>query len=415
MSRLQKIGFSNLTSLEDALNKLFKEIIVLSGEIISINDCLNRILAEDIVSKIDVPNFERSAMDGYAVIANDTFGASQKKPVKLKKIGIIDIGDVSSQKLKPGEAIRISTGAMIPDGATAIIKIEDSELNGDIIYVFNSVTPDKNVVKIGENIKKNSKVLTQGLELKAEHIALLASLGFETVKVIKKPKISVYATGNELVEVGKPLGKSQIYNTNTLMIKALIQIYGGVTTRDITLKDNKEDITTELINATNNSDLIVFSGGTSVGIKDLLPEIIREKGTILTHGISMKPGSPVLIGIVRNRLIFCLPGTPVAAYVCFIKIVGPSIKKMLGSAILDPRAEVRAIMSKDVPGTELGTIHYLRVKLKEIEGQLLADPIMLKGSSIITSLTESDGIVEIDPNQEGLKKGDQIIVKLFPK
>ncbi len=415
LSRLHKIGFSNLSSLEDALNKIFKEISVTTGELVSINDSLKRILAEDIVSDIDVPSFDRSAMDGYAVIANDTFGASQKSPAKLKQIGTIEIGESSSQGLSKGEAIRISTGAMIPDGATAVVKIEDTEIQRSTVVLYNSITPGKNISKRGEDIKKGSKVLLQGIELNAEHIALLASLGFDKVKARRNPNVSAYATGDELVEVGHMLGKSQIYNSNTIMIKNLIKIYGGITIKDATLRDNKEIIEKELFKALDDSDIVVFTGGTSVGTKDLLPDIIKEKGTILTHGISMKPGSPILIGIVRDRLIFCLPGTPVAAYICFIKIVGPSIRKMLGSTVLDPRAEVRAIISKDVPVTELGAIHYLRVKIKDRENQLYADPVMLKGSGVISSLTESDGIVEIDSEREGLKKGDQIVVKLFPK
>jgi len=414
MERLRKIGFSKLTRLEDALEKLFNTIKSMSNEEIETSMALNRILGENIISGMDAPPFDRAAMDGYAIIAENSFGASPKNPKKIKKIGQIEIGEVSELRLNKGEAIRISTGAAIPEGCDAVIKIENTEIEGDIITLYDSLVPGKNISKRGEDIIAGTDVLSEGIEIKAEQIALLSSLGFKTVKVRTKPKISVFSVGDELVEVGESLQKNKIYNSNTPMIANLVETYGGEVLDQATLKDDKESLKKNLLNATEKSEIVVFTGGTSVGTKDLLPEILNENGTVLTHGIAMRPGSPVLIGQVNNRIVFCLPGTPVAAYICFLKIVGLAIRKMLGCIELDPRKKIIAEINNDVPVSGLGALNFLRVKMKREEDKIIAFPIRLRGSGVLTSLTQSDGIVEIKPNQEGLKKGELVVVDLFP-
>ncbi|MFW9773330.1 MAG: gephyrin-like molybdotransferase Glp [Candidatus Thorarchaeota archaeon] len=415
MEKLRKIGFSKLTPINDALGKLFSKIQESSIEEIEIKHALNRILAEDIVSELDIPPFDRSAMDGYAIKAEDSFNASLKNPKKIKLIGIIEIGESANFKVHKGEACKISTGAPLPEGTDAVIKIEDTELENDLISLYTSLVPGKNVSKKGEDIKKGTQVLKKGLDLKAEHIALLSSLGYNYVRVKVKPRVSIFASGDELLEPGDTLKPGKIYNSNTLMISTLVNLYGGLVIRAETVKDDKSIIKKRLIEAKDDSQILVFTGGTSVGTKDYLPEIINELGIILTHGIAMRPGSPVLLGLLNDTLIFCLPGTPVAAYVSFLKITGLAIRKMLGCSILDPRVEISAIINKDVPVSSLGILHYLRVKIEQDNYNYVAYPIKLKGSSIITSLIHSDGIVEIPPNQEGLKKGEIVNVKLFPK
>jgi molybdenum cofactor synthesis domain-containing protein len=415
MERLQKIGFSKLSPLKEVLKNLLTRIQLNPIEEININKALNRILATDIISELDIPPFNRSAMDGYAIKAEDSFNASPKNPKKIKYVGAIEIGETSTFKLNKNEGIKVSTGAPIPEGADAVIKIEDTEIENEIIKLYISLPPGKNVSKKGEDIMKGTRVLNKGTELKAEHVALLTSLGYNKVKVRIKPKISVFSSGDELLEPGTQLQPGKIYNSNTPMISALIRIYGGTVIRGETIKDDKIIIKNKLIEAAKDSQIIIFTGGTSVGTKDFLPEIVNEAGTILTHGIAQRPGAPVLIGFLNETLIFCLPGTPVAAYVSFLKITGPVIRKMLGCSVLDPRTEVIATISKDVPVSGLGYLHYLRVTLEKSQEEYTANPIKLKGSGVISSLTFSDGIVEIPPNQEGLKKGDKVNVKLFPK
>ena len=415
LERLRKIGFSKLTSLEDAIKKLDSHIKFSSIEENQTSTALNRILAEDIVSQIDIPPFERAAMDGYALRATDTFEASLKNPKKVKLVGKVEVGGISDLEINEGEAIRISTGAAIPKGADTVIKIEDTDIKDDIITLFTSLVPGKNVSKKGEDIPKGKKILNRGIQLKAEHIALLSSLGFTKIKVRARPKVSVYATGDELIELGNPLEPNKIYNSNTPMISSLVKTYGGIVIRESTLKDDKEKIREILLKSVKDSDIVIFTGGTSVGTKDLLPEIMQESATILIHGVAMRPGSPILIGYKDKKVIFCLPGTPVAAYIGFLKFVGITIRKMLGCLKLDPRIEIFATLKKDVPVSSMGYIHHLRVKIKRIGNEYIAFPIKLKGSGVLTSLTKSDGIVEIPSYQEGLKEGVKVLVKLFPQ
>lgn len=415
MEKLRKIGFSKLTPIDDALNKIFSKIQETSVEDIDIREGLNRILAKDIVSESDVPPFDRSAMDGYAIKAENSFSASFKTPKTIKLIGTVEIGESAKIKIEKSEGCKISTGAPLPEGADAVIKIEDTEIENDVIKLYTSLVPGKNISKKGEDIKKGTQVLSKGIDLKAEHIALLSSLGLNNIEVKIKPRVSIFSLGDELVEPGDTLKPGKIFNSNNLMISTLVNLYGGFVKRAETFGDDKSTIKQNLIEAVKDSQVLIFTGGTSVGTKDYLPEIINELGTILIHGIAMRPGSPTLLGLFNDTLIFCLPGTPVAAYISFLKVAGPAIRKMLGCSLLDPRNEIPAIIDKDVPVSSLGILHYLRVKIEEKNNTYVAYPIKLKGSAIITSLIYSDGIVEITPNQEGLKKGERVIVKLFPK
>ncbi len=415
MEKLRKIGFSKLTPLVDAMEKLFSKIHLNPIEEINIKEALNRTIAENIISGIDIPPFDRSAMDGYAIKAEDSFRASPKNPKKIKLTGTIEIGEALNLRIKKGETIRISTGAPMPEGSDAVVKIEDTEIENNIVSLYTSLVPGKNISKRGEDLEKSTLALSKGTELKAEHIALLTSLGSNKVKVRTKPKISIFSSGDELLEPGIPLESGKIYNSNTPMISALVNLYGGIVIRSESVKDDKDAIKNRLHEAAEDSQMIIFTGGTSVGTKDYLPEIINESGSVLVHGIAMRPGSPVLIGFLNKTLVFCLPGTPVAAYVSFLKISGPAMRKILGCSVLDPRIEVMAIIEKDVPVTGLGFLHYLRVKVEKHENEFIAIPVKLKGSGVISSLTASDGIVEIPPDQEGLKKGERVIVKFFPK
>jgi len=414
LKSLRKIGFSKLTLLDDAVKKIHAYIAPTSLEEVETSKALNRVLANDIISELDIPPFDRSAMDGYAVKAEDTFGASPSNPKVIKKIGTIEIGEQTNLVLKTGDAIRISTGAVIPQGADSVIKIEDTDIDGETVSLFTSIVPGKNISKKGEDIPQGTDILRAGIIIKASHIALLSSLGIKHVKVKKKPRVSVFAVGDELIEVGNPLPTNKIYNSNSPMVSSLVETYGGCVVRELNIKDSKDEIRNNLIKSSVDSQIIIFTGGTSVGTKDFLPETIHENGEVLVHGIAMRPGSPILIGLKDQSLVFCLPGTPVAAYICFLSIVGTTIKKMLGCINTDPRVEIIATISKDVPVSRMGYVHFLRVKLEKKENKILALPVKLKGSGIISSLTQSDGIVEISEAKEGLKKGEKVSVYLHP-
>ncbi len=414
LKNLRKIGFSKLTLLDDALKKIQSYIKLVSLDEVETSKALNRVLGTDIISELDIPPFDRSAMDGYAVKAEDTFGASPSNQKVIKKIGTVEIGEQTDLVLISGEAVRISTGAAIPQGSDSVIKIEDTDIDGDQVSLYSSIVPGKNISKKGEDIPFGTEILRSGITIKASHIALLSSLGIKHVKVKKKPKVSIFAVGDELIEVGNPLPTNKIYNSNSPMVSSLVETYGGSVVRELNIMDSKDEIRNNLIKSSVDSQIIIFTGGTSVGTKDYLPEIMHENGEVLVHGIAMRPGSPVLIGLKNQSLVFCLPGTPVAAYICFLLIIGTTIKKMLGCINIDPRVEIIATISKDVPVSRMGYKHFLRVRLEKKENNLIALPVKLKGSGIISSLTQSDGIVEISEDKEGLKKGEKVSVYLHP-
>ncbi|MEJ2296017.1 MAG: molybdopterin-binding protein, partial [Candidatus Lokiarchaeota archaeon] len=219
--------------------------------------------------------------------------------------------------------------------------------------------------------------------------------------------------GDELLEPGESLKPNKIYNSNTPMISSLVKIYGGLVIRQLTLKDDIIHIEHALREAEKDSQVIIFTGGTSVGTKDFLPDIMERKGNIMVHGIAMRPGSPILIGNYKNSIVFCLPGTPVAAYVGFLTVAGPTLRTFMGCTRTDPRIKLFATISKDVPVSTMGYINHLRVMLEKRENELFAIPIRLKGSGIISSLTESEGIIEIPPFKEGLKQGERFLVNFI--
>ncbi|MFX1238150.1 MAG: gephyrin-like molybdotransferase Glp [Promethearchaeota archaeon] len=387
MDRLRKIGFSKLTSLEEALKRLFSHIQTIHAEEIHTMQSLGRILANEIISNINIPPFDRSAMDGYAIKANDTFGCSIQNPSKLSVIGKIEIGQPSQgMKINEGEAIKISTGAAMPEGADAVVKIEDTELDNNKISIYSPLVPSKNVIYKGEDINQGTRVLEAGTELRPAHIALLVSIGLGQVKVRAKPKVSIFATGDELVEVGNTLLENKIYNSNSPMISNLITLYGGIVVRNEVLIDDKLLLKNKLQEAVQDSDFVMFTGGTSVGTHDFLPDVIKESGEIINNGIAIKPGASALIGIVQNKIVFCLPGTPVAAYVCFTEIAGLALRKIMDTKKIDPRIVLPAKISKDVPLSGMGYSNYLRVKIEKKEGEMIVEPIKLKGSGIISSL-----------------------------
>ena len=231
LKSLRKIGFSKLTLLDDALKILDSYITPASLDEVETSKALNRVLGTDIISELDIPPFDRSAMDGYAVKAEDTFGASPSNPKVIKKIGTVEIGEETDLVLKSGDAIRISTGAVIPQGADSVIKIEDTDIDDNKVSLYTSIVPGKNVSKKGEDIPQGTDILRAGITIKASHIALLSSLGIKHVKVKKKPKVSVFAVGDELVEVGSPLPINKIYNSNGPMVSSLVETYGGCVVR----------------------------------------------------------------------------------------------------------------------------------------------------------------------------------------
>lgn len=409
-----KEGFGKLASLKEARKIIFGLIKEKGDEKIGLTNALNRVLSEDITAETDVPHFRKAAMDGFAVLAEDTFGASNITPKKLLIIERIKVGQLPQKELRSkeprsrtlqGECTEIDTGAPLPKNADAVLMVEYCEKTDNEIILYKAVTPGENIIDIGSDIKKGELLFRKGTVLNPRHIGVLASQGIREVLIKKKPQIAYFSTGNELLNLDDELEAGKIYDINSFTIINSIREQGGEVVFLGVLEDNKELIKQKIREGLQKADFLLLSGGSSLGEGDFMVEAVSELGDVLVHGLAVKPGKPVLIGKVKNRLVLGLPGYPTSALADFYILVLPIMERMLGS-----RKEariVKATLSKKIVST-IGRYEFLPVKLSKNE----AIPIH-KGSSAITTLAEAAGFVEIDENTEILEKGTEVKIRLF--
>jgi molybdenum cofactor synthesis domain-containing protein len=398
--------FGALISYQEAKDIIDRHIHPITRtEAVPIDDAVNRVLAEDLVAVMNVPPFNRAAMDGYAVKAKDTFGAGQFKPKVFKMIGEIHAGESPDKQINNGECLQISTGAVMPGGANAVIMVEDTEREGNDIKVFKSITPGSNVGKMGEDIKEGAVVLKAGVLLDAAKVGVLASQGLSSVNVDEKPKIAVLPTGEEVIAAGKKLKPGQLYDINSHTIAALVGAHGGTPVKINIAGDKKEELRAAIKEALK-SDIIVLSGGSSVGERDLLVDVIDMWGEILFHGVQVKPGKPTIFAMIEGKPLLGMPGYPTSCLINSYLFLIPAIRKM---ARLPFRKgdTVKAKLARRVPGST-GRRQFLTVKLVGDEAVSV-----FKESGAITSIAEADGYIEIPENIDLLEKGDIVTVTLF--
>jgi molybdopterin molybdotransferase len=374
-------------------------------ESVPIDDATNRVLAEDLVAIMTVPPFNRAAMDGYAVKAKDTFGAGQFKPKVFKIVGEVHAGEKPDKKIKLGECLQISTGAVMPDGADSVMMVEDTEREGTQVKIFKSITPHSNVGKMGEDIKEGAVVLKTGVLLDAGKVGVLASQGLTKVKVYEKPRIAVLPTGEEVVPVGKKLETGQLYDINSHTISSLVSSNGGIPVKIGIAGDKTEELRATIKEALKN-DIVVLSGGSSVGERDLLVDVIEGWGEVLFHGVQVKPGKPTIFAMIEGKPLIGMPGYPTSCLINSYLLLMPALRKM---AHLPPRKGdiVKAKLSRSVPGST-GRRQFLTVKLVGDEAVSV-----FKESGAITSIAEADGYIEIPENIDLLEKGETVTVTLF--
>ncbi len=400
-----KEGFGNVTSLHRALEVILAGVDKTKSDVIGIDGACGRVLAEGIVAKIDIPHFNRAAMDGYAVQAKDTFGASDTHPAKLRITNSISAGSAAKKRVATKKCAGIATGAPMPAGADAVVMVEYTQEAGAFVNIYRPVAPGENVVLRGSDIKKGSCVLSAGTILEPAHTGVLAALGLGKVWVLKKPLVSVLSTGNELVHAGSRLGAASVYDVNSRTLVDSCRKYGCETLFLGIVKDNRRGLEKKVLDAVKSSDLVLISGGSSLGSGDYLAEVLSKSGELLIHGIAVKPGKPTVIGKVSGKLVVGLPGYPTSALSNFHILILPAIAKMRGIAI--EKKSVRARLSRKIVSA-IGRYQFLPVRLKD--GQ--AEPV-LKGSGAITTLSAADGFVEIPDSVEVLEKGQEVIVSLF--
>ncbi len=403
-------------SLEEALFLLFSHIPFrsLSPEVISIEESYGRVLYEDIFSPEDLPGFERSTVDGFAVRASDTFGAKELSPVYLKLKGEVPIGGVPDFKIEVGEAASISTGGMLPEGADAVIMLEQvNVISSDLIEVLKPVAPGENVIFKDEDVKKGELVFPAGQKLRPQDVGVLAGLGITKVKVVKKPEVSIILTGDEIVPHYEKVYPGKVRDINSFTLTGLIKEIGGNPLKIGIVKDDYGEIKNAVKEAFVKSDVVLITGGTSAGTKDMVAEIIEDLGEpgILFHGVSIKPGKPVIVGIPQNKPVFGLPGHPVAVYICFKLFVEPVLKRMMGLKTKQFKTCVKAKLQRSI-SSQMGRTDFVRVALEERDGTLWALPLLSK-SGLIMSLVKADGIVKILSQSLGLEEGEEVEVELI--
>ena len=404
-------GFTRYVRLKDALKIILSNVRQTGVELVNFDQALGLVLAEDVVSNVDVPPFDRSAVDGYAVRAADTFRASEGKPIRLRIVGSIAIGSPTKLRVRKSEAAKIMTGAPMPAGADAVAMLENTRVAGRKLDVCMSLTPKKNVSTRGEDVRAGDLVLKRGQRLRPQDVGMLASVGKVRVRVARKPGVAILATGNELRRPGKPLGRAEIADINSYSLVAAVESCGGRPQRLGVVKDDKTLLKRALLKASKH-DMTLLSGGSSVGERDLVPDAIAECGELLFHGVAIRPGGPTAFGVVRGRPVFALAGFPVASLVAFDMLARPALRAMQGLPASRGYPRVQAKLMRKISST-LGRADVVRVRVRYVAGRLLAEPIRVTGSSILSSMTRADGFVIVPENSEGFKEGSTVEVELF--
>ena len=406
MARLK--GFQKLTSVDKALRKLLEALKIQKPEAVSVplDSALNRITARPIVAEEDLPRFDRSAVDGYAVKVGDTADASQFKP---RKVTITDKDLIGS-----GEAKQVWTGTPIPAGAEAVLMLENSKRTDDQIEVWTALAACENVSRRGEDVRKGKVAIETGVRLKPQHLGLLAALGRDRVEVFEKPRIAVLVTGNELAEVGGKRRGNQIFDTNKPALFALCRELGAEPIDLGIARDDLDEIVGKLKAGLEKAAAVISTGGTSVGVSDLVPEAVDRIGKpgVIVHGVAMRPAMPTALAVVHGKPVLVLSGNPVAAMIGFEVFARPLICRLLGLGKEEARQKLRAKMTRKTTSA-LGRRTFVRVHVHERNGEYFAEPISARGSGVISTMTRANGYVVVPESREGLAEEETVTVHMF--
>ena len=401
-------GFQKLTLTDQALKSWLAalQIGAPKAAVVSLQDAPGRVLAEDVIAKEDLPRFDKSAMDGYALKSADTVGASQFKPATFQL--------TENQEITGKQTKQVWTGNPIPMGADAVIMLENTEKREGNLEVWSQLALGLNVSKKGEDTKKGEVVAKAGARLNPYHIGLAAALGYRQLKVYKRPQIGVLATGNELAEVGTPLSGNLIYDSNKIMLSAVCREMGAETTDYGIAKDNVDEIADKIQKALKTQDAVITTGGTSVGGLDLVPDAVNKIGEpgVIVHGVALRPAMPTAVAMLEGKPVLILSGNPVAAIIGFEVFGRPMICRLLGMNKTEPRPMLKATLARRV-ASALGRKTYVRVRVTVKGGEFYAEPVSAKGSGAISTMTQSNGFVIVPENREGVSEGGTVMVHMF--
>jgi len=409
LSLVRLRGFEKLTGVDEALSTFLKQLRLkrLEPVQIPVHEALGRVAAESFVAKNDLPPFDRSAVDGYAVIAEDTFEASQFSPKVLR---VTESNRVGKKTAKP-----LWTGNTLPEGADAVVMLEHTKRVQDIIEVWTPLTPGENVSKRGEDIRKGEVAVEVGTRLQPHHLGLLAALGATHVSVVQKPRVAVLSTGNELIEPGHKFKPNQTVDVNRLILSSMCLELGAEPLDVGIARDDTNEIQIKVEEGVKRADVTITTGGTSVGYADLVPSAVNQIGTpgVVVHGIAMRPGMPTALAVLHGKPVLILSGNPVAAMIGFEVFARPILLRLLGIES-EPRPAVKAKITRRVAGA-LGRRVFLRVHTFQKDDEFFADPVRVKGAGILSTMTKANGYVIIPESREGLEEGELVTVHLFDK
>jgi molybdopterin molybdotransferase len=411
----QEVG---MISVDEALECILKHFKPLEPEEVEILEALDRVLAEDIYSDMDIPPFAHSAMDGYAVQAADTVGASAKTPVMLRVIGDVAAGYTTGLAVEPGTAIRIMTGAPLPAGADAVVRFEDTSEGlsvgkrvDDWIEVFGQVAVGENVRPAGEDVRKGELVLAAGTVLRPQEIGVLASLGKVQVRVIRRPRVAILATGDELVAIDEPLSPGKIRNSNGYSIAALVRRYGGIPICLGIAPDDVDALRAKIQEGlAQKVDLFLTSAGVSMGDYDVVKDVLNAEGKICFWQVCMKPGKPLVFGTIQGVPLLGLPGNPVSAMVSFEQFARPAILKMLGKTRLH-KPTVEAVLEEDVQGS--GWREFKRAVVTKRDGEYYASLTGPGRAGVLTSMVKASGLAIIPEGVKYMRAGERVRVQML--
>jgi molybdenum cofactor synthesis domain-containing protein len=393
--------------LDEALALLFDTAQPIARtERVTIREAPGRAIAQTSASEIDVPPFDRAAMDGYAVVAEDTFGAGRYDPKVLRCVGKAYTGEVPAQPVARGECIEIATGAPMPDGADAVVMVEETERGaGGEVRVFTPVYPRQHVGRRGADITRGQPLLRPGDFLNPSRIGALAAIGVSEVDVYARPRVAILSTGNEIIAPGQPLGPGQIYDINQFTLSAVIAAHGGISVVRPAAPDSIPELTAA-VQRCASEDLLVFSGGSSVGERDLIMDVLQRTGDVLFHGIAVKPGKPTVFGRIGTQPVLGMPGYPTSCLSNAYLLLVPLLRRMARLPEHRPQT-IRAPISRRIVSTT-GRHQFYTVRLEDG----VAMPAF-KASGDITSMSQADGYIEIPAQTDIVEAGEVVEVKLF--
>jgi molybdopterin molybdotransferase len=398
-------GFSHRSTVAQALHWIDQHARPLATEWVSLTAAASRVLAEDVTSPVDMPLFERAMMDGYAVRAADTAGASHYEKVRLRLVGELLPGEAPKTNVAPGQAVRVMTGAALPPGADAVVPVEQTESLAEFVDVLAEVVPGKHVGRRGEDVQAGTTVLHAGRRLRPQDVALLASLGISQVPVVRRPRVRLIITGNELLPLGQIPHDFRIVDANGPMLAALVERDGGCVLEATMIPDDAEAVRHAMLQP---ADVVLVSGGTSVGKEDHAPVVLADIGELAIHGVAMRPSSPTGMGRIQQTLVFLLPGNPVSCLCAYDFFAGRAIRLLGGRPSAWPYRSRRLPLAHKLV-SQVGRVDYARVRIFDDH----AEPLAIGGASILTSATRADGFVVIPEDSEGYPAGAEVEVFLY--